>query len=539
MRKATRLSVSSVIVWPVQAALIAWTISDLIAGEVPAWYAALLFILLSGLRAGLDWRAEAAAQVEAARTIADLRLQLLDSAVWRSPAGPGEDAAAQAALMGEKAAMLRPWLEKFLPAMGRARIVPVVILALVASQSWTAALALAVTGPLIPVFMMLIGYAAQAASRDHLVEAGALNRLLIDRIAALADLRFLGAVGQAGADLETRAADLRARVMKVLRLAFLSSTVLELMASLGVALVAVQMGVSLLGLVSWGGWGGQISAFGAIFVLLIVPDFYQPMRDLAASWHDRAAALAVLDEARAALAQDGPRILGEGAVPAARSDRPLPLRWQGLVISPGQGAAIAVPDGCLLPRTATAVTGPSGIGKTTLLATLAGLRPALSGTIRFGDVGLSDATVAGLRGATGWLPQQPRFPAMSLRRWLRLAAPEATDDALIEALHRARAGHVLAALPQGLGTRLGETGGGVSGGEARRLMIARALLAPPALLLADEPTADLDATSAQEITGALLALRGSGSALLIATHDAGLIEAMDHVIALHPGRAAA
>ncbi|AJE45728.1 ABC transporter ATP-binding protein/permease [Celeribacter indicus] len=529
----------SVLVWPVQAALIAWAISDLIAGEVPAWYAALLFILLSGVRAGLDWRAEAAAQVEASRSIADLRLQLLEAAVWRSPSGPGEDAAAQAALMGEKAAMLRPWLEKFLPAMARARIVPLVILGLVASQSWTAALALAVTGPLIPVFMMLIGYAAQAASRDHLVEAGALNRLLMDRIAALADLRFLGAVGQAGADLETRATDLRERVMKVLRLAFLSSTVLELMASLGVALVAVQMGVSLLGLVSWGGWGGQISAFGAIFVLLIVPEFYQPMRDLAASWHDRAAAMAVMDEARAALAQEGPRILGEGAAPPARCDRPLPLRWQGLVISPGQDAAIAVPDGCLLPRTATAVTGPSGIGKTTLLGTLAGLRPALSGTIRYGDIRLSDATATGLRGAIGWLPQQPRFPAMSLRRWLRLAAPDATDDTLTEALHRARAGHVLAALPQGLGTRLGETGGGVSGGEARRLMIARALLAPPTLLLADEPTADLDATSAQEITGALLALRELGSALLIATHDARLIGAMDHVIALRAGREAA
>ena len=522
-----------------QAALIAWVISDLIASEMPGWYIAPWLILLSGLRAGLDWMAEAGSQDEASQIIADLRLQLLEAAVWRSPSGPGEDAAAQAALMGEKAAMLRPWLEKFLPAMGRARIVPVAILVLVASQSWTAALALAVTGPLIPVFMMLIGYAAQAASRDHLVEAGALNRLLMDRIAALAELRLLGAVGQAGADLEIRASDLRSRVMKVLRLAFLSSTVLELMASLGVALVAVQMGVSLLGLVSWGGWGGPISAFGAIFVLLIVPDFYQPMRDLAASWHDRAAALAVLGEARAALAQGMPRILGEGAAPAARCERPFPLRWQGLVISPGQGAAIAVPDGSLLPRTATAVTGQSGIGKSTLLGTLAGLRPALSGTIHFGDVRLSDATVAGLRGATGWLPQQPRFPAMSLRRWLRLAAPDATDEALIDALHRARAGHVLASLPQGLGTRLGETGGGVSGGEARRLMIARALLAPPALLLADEPTADLDATSAQEITGALLALRGSGSALLIATHDARLIGAMDHVIALHAGGKAA
>jgi len=507
--------------------------------QTPPWIAAPLFLFLCLLRAIMDWLAERSLQEHATRAIADLRLKMLTSLLWRSPFGASEDSAAQAALIGEKSAMLRPWLERFVPAMARARVIPIVILLLVLSQSWTAALALAVTGPLIPVFMMLIGYAAQAASRDHLVEAGALNSVLADRIAALADFRLLGATHLAEADLVARSTGLRVRVMKVLRLAFLSSTVLELMASLGVAMVAVQMGTSLLGLVSWGGWGGQISVFGAIFVLLIVPEFYQPMRDLASAWHDRAAALAVLDEARRSLAQDGPRILGAEQISAVSARTPMPLVWTDLVISSAPGALIRLPAGQIMPGASIAVTGPSGSGKSTLLAALAGLLPVAEGMITYGDTQLNAASAAWLRQGLGWLPQQPRFPAMSLGAWLRSADPDAHDEHLKATLRKVQLGDLVRILPQGLATRLGEAGGGVSGGEARRLLIARALLAPPILLFADEPTADLDHEAAQAITRALLALRTTGTALLIATHDRRLIAAMDHGIDLGgAGRAA-
>lgn len=533
LRRAASLSLIAPLLWPVQAFALAWGVSALIDGQaLPLWVAP-VFLLVSVLRALGEARAQAAGQQTARDLVAGERARLIARAVRRAPSGAGEDAAALASLMGEKIALLGPWAERFLPASMRTRVLPFVILALVATQSWSAALALLITGPLIPLFMALIGYAAQAVATQQLVETGALNRLLIDRIAALGDIRLLGAGARAEGDLAKRSSTLREGTMKVLGLAFLSSTVLEFMAALGVALIAVQLGLSLLGLVSWGGWGGVITPFGAVFVLLIAPDFYQPLRDLAAAWHDRAAAQAVLAELAAEAKTTLPEIVGpvDGIAAEGQALPPLspPLVWQGLAVEIAPGRRLDLPDGRLEPGAAIALVAPSGAGKSTLLAVLAGLRPHAAGQISLGGVVLDESSAPRIRAALGWLPQQPRFPATSLGRWLTGGQPVAPER-LTAVLQAARAEGVVAALPQGLNTRLGETGGGVSGGEARRLMIARALLNPPAVLLADEPTADLDPASAAAVTAALLALRDEGVALLVATHDPALAAALDGTI---------
>jgi ATP-binding cassette subfamily C protein CydD len=527
-RAAAALALGASAVWVAQAAVIASAIAALMGqGGLAAPPAALLLVALAALRALAEAASLKLTQRLSSAVRQELRGGLVADALRMSPAGQDEDLGGLASLTAEGIAQIGPWVERYRPARLRVMVLSPVILVLTLVHSWAAALALALTGPLIPVFMALVGWAAEAASRRHLVEQGALNRVLLDRIAALTDLRLMDATGRAAGDLALRSDDLRTRTMAVLRLAFLSSAVLEFFAALGVALVAVQVGLSLLGLIGWGAWGaGGLTPFGGIFVLLIAPDFYQPLRDLATAWHDRAnaaAAARALDRERAR--ED--TILGAGG-PAERPGA-RPLVWHGLRVARGD-REIVLPDGRIDPGRAVALVGPSGAGKTTLLLALAGLIRC-RGDIRLGDERLDDGSADRIRAALALIPQMPRFPDQPLSVWLDPGGRAGAAD-IRAALAAARAGGVVAALPEGLATRLGETGGGISGGEARRLMTARALLARPAVLLADEPTADLDAESAKAVAAALLTLRDRGTALLVATHDGALAARLDAVVRL-------
>lgn len=526
--RAGALSALAELLWAAQAALVALALGGLVSGtgRLSPLAAAAGFLALAALRALLDARAGALAQRAATALVETTRHRLIGAAARQDARAPSPAPAELASLATEKVAMLAPWAARYSPAMTRVRIVPLVLLALTLPFSWAAALVLLVAGPLIPVFMALVGMAARDASERQMAEIGTLNTLLVDRIAAVADLRLLGAEARAGADLAAASDDLRTRTMRVLAVAFLSSTVLELFSALGVAMVAVYVGFALLGELTFGSWGG-LSPEAGIFLLMIAPEFFQPLRDLAAAWHDRASALAVADEieaAEAAIAASG-TLLGQGAPASALP--PAPFRWHGLVLSPGPGAALlAPPDGAVQPGEALAIAGPSGVGKTTLLAALAGLIRPEAGEIRWGETVLSDSTADAIRAGIGWLPQAPRFIDAPLGEALMLGR---TGD-LDAALTAAQAQGIVAALPGGLSARLGDLGGGVSGGEARRLMIARAHAAKASLILADEPTADLDPETAQAVLAGLLALRATGAALIVASHDPAVLAAMDRVL---------
>lgn len=533
--RAGAFAVLSELLWPAQAACAALAIGGLLSGPAAAPGLAALGLLalgllaLGGLRAGLDALAARAAQGAASRLVAGVRGRLIAAAALQPPTAQSPAPAALASLVAEKAALLGPWAARFRPAMVRARIVPLVLLALVAPFSWVAALVLLVAGPLIPMFMALVGMAAREASERQMAEIGNLNGLLVDRIAAIADLRLLGAEARAGADLARASESLRMRTMKVLAVAFLSSTVLELFSALGVAMVAVYVGFNLLGELPFGSWGAGLSPAGAIFILMLAPAFFQPLRDLAAAWHDRASAQAVAEEiaaAEAQLAASG-TILGAGA--AAAPLPAAPLSWRGLRVRPGPDAPpIALPDGSVRPGQALGIAGPSGAGKTTLLAVLAGLLRPEAGEILWGARPLDAQSADAFRAGLGWVPQMPRFIDAPLAEALTLG--RAGD--LEAALRAARATDIVAALPGGLAARLGDLGGGVSGGEARRLAVARAHHAAAVLVLADEPTADLDPDTAAQVLHGLLALRDKGAAVIIASHDPAVLRAMDAVLTL-------
>jgi len=531
LRRAGLLASVSELLWGAQAALVALALGGLVAppAALSVPQAAIGFLLVMVLRAILDAASQTLSSRAATTLVAAERQELLREASRLDARATGLSPAELASLVGEKLALLGPFVSRFSPAMTRSRLVPPVLLAMALPFSWVVVLIFLIAGPLIPVFMALIGVAAQRASERQMAQMGTLNSTLADRIAAAADLRLLGAEGRAGRELAAVFDALRNRTMKVLAVAFLSSTVLELFSAIGVALVAVYVGFNLLGEITWGSWGSQLHPAAGIFLLMIAPNMFQPMRDLAAAWHDRASAFAVVGELTAAkrmLSEEG-QIMGQGQPSVAPP--PAVLAWQGLALRPGPGAApIALPDGQVAPGEAVALSGPSGAGKTTLIAALAGLIRPDAGVIRWGETELTDDTADALRAGLGWLPQSPQFIAAPLAEAITLGRP----GDLAAALKAAHAEEIVAGLPEGLQTPLGDIGGGVSGGEARRLMLARAHHAQAHLILADEPTADLDAETAQAVLAGLMALRDGGAALLIASHDPAVIEAMDRVIDL-------
>lgn len=481
------------------------------------------FVLAGAARALLHRAARAQFHRHGEAAVASLRSEVITQETRHLDRV--QSSSAFAALITEKLPLLLPYLTRYRPAMLRARVLPLSIVIVTACVSWAAALVLLIALPLVPVFMILVGMAAKEASERQLQEVGSLNTLLADRLAAVLDLRLLDAGDRAAADFTTRAERLRARTMAVLSVAFLSSTVLELLAAIGVAMVAVYVGFSLLGVLSFGTWGAPLSPAQGVFLLLLAPEAFQPLRDLAAAWHDKSAAEAVAGEIAVQYSTQRATMLGHGAPPEAAMPR------GGLEISGAEvlrGARIVeLPDLRVAPGECVALVGDSGSGKSTTLLAVAGMLPLAKGVIRIAAQDLCEESADQLRAAIGWVPQRLAFPDLTLAAFLD---PAGCADARMQALRAAALEDVIDRLPDGLHTRLGETGAGLSGGEARRLMLARALLRRPAVLLADEPTADLNAELARRIVATLRDCAAGGAAVLVVTHDPQVAAAMDRVV---------
>lgn len=518
------LALASNMIWLLQAYLIASIVSGMLAGDSFAWIQPEIagFLFLGSIKAVFSYLSDKKA-AEAADTIQDeLRREIIGVEASETGASYSFGAGATSALLVEKVALLRPYVLRYFPARVRTMAVPTVILLIAFYYSWAVGVILLITGPLIPLFMALIGWAAQTASEQQMQEVSTMNDLLVDRVSGLVDIRLLNASQRVLSDFETHAEDLRTRTMVVLRIAFLSSTVLELFAAIGVALVAVFLGFSLLGEINFGSTGAPVTAFEVVWLLLLAPEFYQPLRDLSAAWHDRASAAAVAkdihdwrEQKRAVIIQPA------GSDGGAFSG----LNTRSLSVEVGE-TVLQFPDIDIARGSSVAIIGPSGSGKTTYLRTLAGLTNVHSGEVRSGDVDLSQKTIKNWRGRIGWMPQAPSFLNETLR--YNVAFDETAD--IWPSLKLARVDSVVKRLPDQDRTCLGENGAGLSGGEARRIMLARAVFASPDILIADEPTADLDRETANLIIESLNMLRRSGVTVIVATHDEVLAGHMDQQI---------
>ncbi|WP_448952487.1 thiol reductant ABC exporter subunit CydD [Labrys neptuniae] len=470
--------------------------------------AARLLLGAFGEQAGIA-AAERIKQTLRRRLAAKLAASSLD---WSASRASG----ALSAAIVDQVEALDGFFARFLPASIQAAVLPLAFAVAVLPVDWVVGLLFLVTAPLIPLFMALVGWGAAAATK---AQASALARLsghFADRLRGLTTLKLFGRAEFETRDVARASEDLRRRTLGVLRIAFLSSAVLELFAALGVAGVALYVGLTYLGFVDL-----RVSALtlqAGLFCLLMAPEVYQPLRLLAAHYHDRAAAKAAMIEIERSF--DGApdeEDAGGGVVQLPASSGGLALGLDRLTLRIPGSERILLDDISLTvePGRHLALYGESGIGKSSLLEAIARLRQA-SG-IRLAGVDLAAIDEASLRANLAFVSQRPRLFHGTIADNIRLGRPSATDREISLAADRACVLDFAAELPDRLDTPIGEGGIGLSGGEGHRVALARLFLRDPGLILLDEPTAHLDAGTQARLLDAILTF-AAGRTMIIATH---------------------
>ncbi len=486
------------------------------------------------LRAGLVWAQERIANRSAVAVKSELRARLGRAVLARGPAGwPPERSGRVAVLAGPGLDALDGYFARFVPQLVLACLVPPTVLVVVAWSDWRSAVVLAVTLPLVPVFMVLIGLATRQRTERQWRALGALGGHFLDVVEGLPTLRAFGRARHQKDVLRAMADDHRRTTMGTLRLAFLSSLALELLATLGTALVAVTVGLRLL--------GGHLTLGTAFLVLLLTPEAYLPLRRVGASFHASADGLAAADAALDLLEEAEPtdttETVRQGRPPAQAVGPTEMIRLEHVTLRHTDRAAPALDDVSLAlePGEHVALVGPNGSGKSTIQHLLLGLARPGDGRVLVGDRDLQDLDQDAWRAQIAWVPQQPHLFAASLADNLRLAAPGATDAELRGALCTAQAEELTRRLPRGLDTPIGAGGVAVSAGERRRIALARALLRDSPLVLLDEPTANLDGDTEAAVLDALWP-RLTGRTVLAVDHRGAVAARCDRVLRLDGGR---
>ena len=496
----------------------AWVLADLLGGGALELFGSTLPDLDAGaavaavagiavVRAVLAAGAETAALRSAARVVSDLRRRLVAhltrSAVDPTDADPGE----LVTLTGHGMDGLHDYVARYLPQLVLAVLVPGAVLVALAATDGLSALVVALSLPLIPLFMALIGWHTQARTERQWALLQRLGGQFLDAVQGLPTLAVFRRARATAALVREASDQHRAATTATLKVAFLSALVLELAATLSVALVAVEIGLRLL--------YGQLDLTTALFVLVLAPEAYLPLREVGARFHASIEGVTAAQQAFAVL--DGPG--GDRPTPA----RPATVDPTAEIVFDGVGLTFDRPvlqdlDLRLAPGSTTVVTGPSGAGKTSLLALLLRFRDPTAGRITVGGVDLADVPVEVWRRHIAWVPQHPYLFDASVADNIRLGLPGASDAAVEEAARRAAVDAEILALPEGYATRLGERGTRLSAGQRQRIALARAFLRDAPILLLDEPTAHLDPASAAQVRSAVADL-ARGRTTLIVTHD--------------------
>lgn len=474
-------------------------------------------------RAALGWLLESGGRLTALRVGTRLRGKLLAHLLEVRPRGLPETPAgelAATAVTGLDA--LEPYFARFLPQVVQSLVVPVVVLAWVIPRDLTSAIVLAATLPLIPLFGAVVGKATAVRTERRYRTLAILSAHFLDLVRGLPTLRAFGRSDRQSAAIAASSEAYRRETMGTLRIAFLSAFVLELAATLGTAMIAVEIGVRLV--------DGRIALAPALAVLVLAPEVYGPLRSAAAQFHASADGLAaaqrIFDLLDLAPAVARPAL----SVPAPDlRETPIVLDDVSLAYEGRPEPALSGVSAVVAPGELVAVAGSSGAGKTSLLAVLARLVDPTGGRVRAGSVDLSGIAPEDWRRQVAWLPQRPRLGTGTLRD--ALTAGRRLDDArLRRALAAASIAHLVDALPAGLDTALDERAA-LSAGELRRLGLARALAGDEPLLLLDEPTAHLDGRSGAAAVETIRGLAGTRT-VVVATHDPRLTAAADRVIDL-------
>ncbi|WP_432839523.1 thiol reductant ABC exporter subunit CydD [Dactylosporangium sp. CA-092794] len=476
------------------------------------WLAAVI-----AARAAVAWAQETAAARSAAAVKQRLRAKLLAHVAALGP-GQAPPAGAVATLATRGLDALDAYFARYLPQLVLAALVPFVLLLRIAPADLVAAGTMAVTLPLIPVFMALVGLQTEAANRRQFRLLSRLSHHFLDVVAGLPTLRVFGRAGRQAAVIARVSAEQRRVTMRTLRLAFMSALVLELLATLSVALVAVGIGLRLV--------DGRLGLATALLVLILAPEVYLPLRQVGANYHASAEGLAAASEVFAVLETPLP---DRGAAPAPTGE----IRFDRMVVRHPGRTELPPFTAVVRPGELVALTGPSGCGKSTALAVLMGFAAPASGTVTVGGVDLSTVDPDAWRRRVAWLPQRPWLFAGTIADNIRLGTPDADDAAVRRAAAQAGALAFIDALPDALATHIGDDGAGLSAGQRQRIALARVFLRDAPLVLLDEPTAALDADTESDILAAIRA-HAAGRTVLLVAHRPSLLSIADREIALTP-----
>lgn len=537
LRLSMLLGLASGILIVAQAWLLASLLHALIIEHQPRGELVSSFIWLAAtfaLRAFLSWLRERVGFICGQVIRQRMRAQVLDKLQQLGPAWiQGKPAGSWASIIVEQIEDMQDYYSRYLPQMYLAVFIPVLVLITVFPINWAAGFILLATAPLIPLFMALVGMGAADANRRNFVALARLSGNFLDRLRGLDTLRLFNR-GQAETDhIAKSSEDFRQRTMEVLRLAFLSSAVLEFFASISIAVVAVYFGFTYLGELNFGSYGMGVTLFAGFLVLILAPEFFQPLRDLGAFYHAKAQAVGAAEALETFLAAEGEQV-GNGSQ-TLNSEEALTIRAQQLEILSPNGVVLAGPLDFTLPANQRiALVGLSGAGKSSLLNLLLGFLP-YRGSLLINGIELRELAAVNWRQQLGWVGQNPHLPAQTLRDNILLGYPQASEAQLQQAVEQAYVSEFLPHLPKGLATDLGDGAARLSVGQAQRVAVARALLSPRRLLLLDEPAASLDAHSERLVMQALNAASHQQTTLLV-THQLEDTEDYDQIWVMDSGK---
>jgi ATP-binding cassette subfamily C protein CydD len=486
-----------------------------------------LLVAVVGARAAAAYGFEIVGRRAAVDVLSELRLELVERRLRRQPAAlDGAESAevATAAVGGVDA--LETTFARYLPHVVLAVTVPIAVLVLVASIDLVSAGVMLLTLPLVPVFMWLVGRYTERRARERWQALALLSTHFLDSVRGLPTLRAFNR-GETQAERIAETSDrYRRTTMGTLRVAFLSGTVLELAATLGVALVAVIVGVRLV--------DGGIGLEAGLTVLVLAPELYAPLRNLGAQFHASADGLAVAERLLDLVDAEEAASSGSGSPPSAR-DSPVRLEGVSFAYPTRPGIVLDRVDLELRPGETVALVGPSGGGKSTIASLVLRLAEPTRGRVTVGEVDLAVCDAESWRAQIAWVPQHPTIFRGTVADNIRLGDASATDARVRAAAELAGAAAVIGRLPDGYETVVGEGGRTPSAGELQRIALARAFLREAALVILDEPTANLDPASAAVVGDAVERLRAGRTVLLIA-HRPELAALADRVVHLRGGR---
>ncbi|GAL34184.1 transport ATP-binding protein CydD [Vibrio maritimus] len=517
-----------------QAALIATILHQLIIDQVDKHellpHFAGLMVAVAG-RAACAWGREIAGFKCGEQVRIYIRQLILDKLRQLGPSYiKGKPAGTWATLVLEQVEEMQEFFSKYLPQMSLAVAVPFIILIVVFPINWAAGLIFLVTAPLVPMFMALVGMKAADANRKNFKALQRLSGHFYDRLQSMTTIRLFNRTEAETEVLHGASEVFRKRTMDVLRLAFLSSAVLEFFTSISIAITAVYFGFSYIGELNFGHYGLGVTLFAGLFILILAPEFYQPLRDLGTFYHAKAQAVGAAESIVEFLELEVPTLPNGNTELDAK--QAVTIQAEDLEVFSPDGTKLVGPISFTLDANqTTALVGPSGAGKTSLINAILGFLP-YQGSLKVNNIELKEVDQSTWRDAVSWVGQNPMLLHGSILDNVTLGNPNVSDTQVNDALLASFSAEFVE--KHGLNYQVTDRSGGLSVGQAQRLALARAMVQGGRFWLLDEPTASLDAKSERLVTQGLHAST-AGKTTLMVTHQLSQLKDVDNILVMNQG----